>query len=674
MSEDAYESARRSIVNNALRRQQKSLDLSNKKLTALPPEIGQLTGPRHLDLKGNQLTALPPEIGQLTALQRLNLNANQLTALPPEIGQLTALQRLDLNANQLTALPPEIGQLTALQRLYLNENQLSALPPDIGQLTALQRLDLHGNQLSALPPEIGHLTALKSLYLNRNQLGALPPDIRRLTELKGLDLDENQLSALPPEIGQLTALQVLRLRGNKLSALPPEIGQLTALQRLRLVGNQISALPPEIGQLTALQVLGLDGNQLSALPQEIGQLTSLQSLYLSRNQLTALPPEIAQLTALEFLRLEGNQLTALPPEIGQMTALRHLDLNDNPLPYPYPILTAGGQPSATVNVLAWLRGELDPATLESPNKSTDLVANGALSTDQLRLLANQLEQNPIGARFEQSGDYFAIASSGFTSDHEAAADPVTRQLHSNIQLKARELASRTLRLSNVPGWQALPGASHRFQKLVDQDLQRVVDQIGVAWAELVSLGSFVEQDDEVRHKANTFIEALELDVRRSLVDLIQTTGPWLRRFPTVVKLDDEHASFLTPRDKVPPARKVLTAVKRRKIVRADDIAVLDDALDAGDHVGHQSSKARSYGVFSVRNVVIGTAALAATSLAEGFFDHIGEEVGKHSRLAEKSIALILKSEDALMHFLDDLPADIRAAVRTLVEELKKRVS
>ncbi len=34
---------------------------------------------------------------------------NQLTALPPEIGQLTNLQTLYLGDNQLTTLPPEIG-------------------------------------------------------------------------------------------------------------------------------------------------------------------------------------------------------------------------------------------------------------------------------------------------------------------------------------------------------------------------------------------------------------------------------------------------------------------------------------------------------------------------------------------------------------------------------------
>ena len=90
-------------------------DLSNRELTALPPEIAQLTSLWELRLDGNQLTALPPEIGQLTNLGTLTLDGNQLTALPPEIAQLTSLRRLTLDGNRLTALPPEIGQLTSLR-------------------------------------------------------------------------------------------------------------------------------------------------------------------------------------------------------------------------------------------------------------------------------------------------------------------------------------------------------------------------------------------------------------------------------------------------------------------------------------------------------------------------------------------------------------------------------
>jgi Leucine-rich repeat (LRR) protein len=86
-------------------------NLANRELTALPPEMTQLTSLRELWLGGNQLTALPPEIGQLTSLRTLGLGGNQLTALPAEIGQLTNLHRLELGGNQLSALPREVANL-----------------------------------------------------------------------------------------------------------------------------------------------------------------------------------------------------------------------------------------------------------------------------------------------------------------------------------------------------------------------------------------------------------------------------------------------------------------------------------------------------------------------------------------------------------------------------------
>ncbi|MEH2273771.1 MAG: COR domain-containing protein [Nostoc sp.] len=312
------------IIEQAVRDNVTKLDLSNKDLTTLPSEIGQLTNLRSLNLISNQLSSLPPEIVQLTNLQILDLSSNQLSSLPPEIVQLTNLQTLNLISNQLSSLPPEIVQLTNLQTLNLSSNQLSSLPPEIVQLTNLQILDLSFNQLSSLPPEIVQLTNLQSLNLWFNQLSSLSPEIGQLTNLQSLNLWFNQLSSLSPEIGQLTNLQSLDLSFNQLSSLPPEIVQLTNLQTLDLRSNQLSSLPPEFGQLTNLQTLDLRSNQLSSLPPEIVQLTNLQSLYLSSNQLSSLPKEIRELANLKKLDLRRNPLP-IPPEI-----LGTKDLSEDP--------------------------------------------------------------------------------------------------------------------------------------------------------------------------------------------------------------------------------------------------------------------------------------------------------------------------------------------------------
>ena len=212
----------RQRIEQAAREGPTGLRLSDEGLTALPPEIGQLSQLRKLDLGNNQLSALPPEIGQLTQLQELHLFSNQLTALPPEIGQLTQLHTLWLHGNQLSALPPEIGQLFQLRRLGVVSNQLTVLPPEIGQLTQFQGLGLSDNQLTTLPAEIGQLTQLQTLYLRDNQLTALPPEIERLTQLKRLFLHGNEALGIPPEILGPTA-DVAKPRGTADPANPADI-------------------------------------------------------------------------------------------------------------------------------------------------------------------------------------------------------------------------------------------------------------------------------------------------------------------------------------------------------------------------------------------------------------------------------------------------------------------
>jgi internalin A len=331
-------------------------------------EIREIERTGRCDLSGRGLTALPPQIGQLTSLQTLVLDGNQLTVLPPEIGQLTRLRSLGLNRNQLTALPPQIGQLTSLQTLWLNGNQLAALPPEIGQLTGLRQLWLDGNRLTALPTEIGALSSLRILGLDRNQLAALPAETARLTSLEALGLNRNRLTALPPEITRLTSLQALWLNGNQLSGLPPQIGALTSLQILGLGSNRLTALPPEIGRLASLQVLGLVRNRLTTLPPEIGQLTSLEGLGVDGNQLTALPRQLAGLLSggLE-LGLAGNPLGPVLGlfERGVPVLAAYLRSLEDAIPqYEAKVLLVGNANAGKTALIAALRNQ--PFVAERP--------------------------------------------------------------------------------------------------------------------------------------------------------------------------------------------------------------------------------------------------------------------------------------------------------------------
>jgi internalin A len=246
---------------------------------------------------------------------RLDLSNLGLSALPPEIGQLTALTELYLWNNQLSTLPPEIGQLTALRELALHNNQLSTLPPEIGQLTALTGLFLFNNRLTTLPPEICQLTSLTELNLSSNQLSILPPEIGQLTALTKLSLIGNRLTTLPPEIGKLSRLSVLQCHGNRISTLPDEFCELNALAEFYYSQNRLGQMPLVVCQLKNLNRLELDENQLQELPSEISKLKTLETLVLFKNKLRTLPDEISKLPKLNALFLHGNDDLKLPSEL-----------------------------------------------------------------------------------------------------------------------------------------------------------------------------------------------------------------------------------------------------------------------------------------------------------------------------------------------------------------------
>ena len=147
------------------------------------------------------LTALPPEIGNLTSLKRLSLGNSEewyvkdkdnegKSWVPDALKTLEAKQdRYGRCQNEIRGLPSEIGKLTNLEELDLSDIQLEALPPEIGNLTNLEILDVDSNLLTAVPAEIGNLANLRRLSLNHNPLAKLPPEIRKLNTLLHWDGD-----------------------------------------------------------------------------------------------------------------------------------------------------------------------------------------------------------------------------------------------------------------------------------------------------------------------------------------------------------------------------------------------------------------------------------------------------------------------------------------------------
>lgn len=126
-----------------------TLDLSDKGLTSVGPDIYNQTGTTALILSNNNIQTLPSEMGKMTKLEVFKIDHNRLDgSLIGEIRKMP-LTNLDVSYNNLTGMPAEIGQLNKLQTLNYSYNHVTGLPNELFKLKdTLKELILTGNSIS----------------------------------------------------------------------------------------------------------------------------------------------------------------------------------------------------------------------------------------------------------------------------------------------------------------------------------------------------------------------------------------------------------------------------------------------------------------------------------------------------------------------------------------------
>ncbi|WP_152997617.1 leucine-rich repeat domain-containing protein [Methylobacterium sp. GXS13] len=350
--EQGYRTARRYIQNNALRRKQRSLDLSRYHLEELPEEIGQLELLEVLNLSHNKLSDLPKELASLTGLRELYLDDNHFSELPSCLFELKNLMVLRASRNILTDLPVGLNNLKSLSTVNFSNNEIAQFPDvlwgmkwltsivlDHNNLEELvvsvidshdvEFLSLAGNQIREIGEGIAKLKNLTSLDLTANEIRDLPGRITDLAKLVDLKLSDNDLKKLPVGVLSLAYLTFLSIGGNRLRNVPHGLERLRNLAYLNLNSNAIESVPEEIGLLDELSVLNISNNLLSELPRSIANLQKLSSLNLSNNVFVEVPAPVLELRGLNDLDLSSNLLDTLPSGIGNLRRLSQLQIQDN---------------------------------------------------------------------------------------------------------------------------------------------------------------------------------------------------------------------------------------------------------------------------------------------------------------------------------------------------------
>jgi Leucine-rich repeat (LRR) protein len=391
------------------REQTGKLDLADLALTEVPAWVGHLRHLRELRLgrlpwadapKGrpvlsaNTLSDLAPLAG-LAQLQALNCSFTHVADLAPLAG-LHQLQTLDCWDTKVADLAPLAG-LTHLQTLNCWNTQVTDLAPlaGLGQLRTLncwntqvadlaplaglhqlQTLNCWDTKVADLAPLAG-LAQLQTLNCWNTQVADLAP-LAGLAQLQSLDCSHTQVADLAPLTG-LDQLQTLNCWETLVADLAPLAG-LAQLQSLACSYTQVADLAPLAG-LDQLQSLDCSGTQVADLAP-LADLVQLQSLDCSDTQVADLGP-LAGLSRLRTLKARNTRVRRLPRWRGALQSLEAgaeiagdgLDLRENDLEDPLPRLIAPGNPQATRNVLAWLRGELDPADVPLPETDREAATD-----------------------------------------------------------------------------------------------------------------------------------------------------------------------------------------------------------------------------------------------------------------------------------------------------------
>lgn len=192
------------------------LDMTPRQYWHTLKNSAKIKGLTTLNLFQKGIRFLPPEISLLVNLTSLHLASNKIKELPAEFSNLYKLQRLDLSDNQLAEVPEELTQLPLLH-LQLDGNRLHVLPSAFALLLELRYLDLSGNPLGKIPEALGYLSQLEHCYLNKTELTVIDPSSFP-PKLKEVCVSKNQITDISAEdLASLGRLRKLFLYQNPLN-------------------------------------------------------------------------------------------------------------------------------------------------------------------------------------------------------------------------------------------------------------------------------------------------------------------------------------------------------------------------------------------------------------------------------------------------------------------------
>lgn len=292
---------------------------------------------------------------------------------------------------------------------------------------------------------------------------------------------------------------------------------------------------------------------------------------------------------------------------------------------------------------------------------------GTVSQDSLQTLAD-VTQLSIGNSWTVRRDFLAIEHTADEHDLAVAQRPSVQQSHNSVKRKADTLLAVGAGVGEQYGWDGFEDVIRRFHSAVDRPTSDLPEVVAAVYDELLTLGSFLDQDNDLRAlSTHTNMSKLDAPVRRALSDVIRSAAPWAREFPTVRAKDDEAGSFLRQPALFAPAAALASTAQQVALISEEDRKVLQALLQAAERSGFPGEKAGVRGVSTARNLVVKSAAL----LASFYFGATASAFSGESLLVQKASRFLLEREAEVIAFVEEEADDVRIAVTEMLDDLKR---
>ena len=245
----------RTLIEEAIKNQSKTLDLGNCGLTDESTELKLLAECSFLEVLNLGISYFDQEGKSLKSKNKGE--RNQLRTIPLSLP--SGLLSLSFYENQISKIE-NLNHLSNLRQLILYNNQISRIE-NLDKLTNLRQLYLRFNQISKIE-NLDYLPNLSQLELSYNLIQKIE-NLDKLTNLSQLELSRNRISKIE-NLDHLPNLRQIYLGKNRISKIE-NLSMLNKLSELHLWDNQIQDVLPLKNLINQLDIIDLSNNPLEKL-------------------------------------------------------------------------------------------------------------------------------------------------------------------------------------------------------------------------------------------------------------------------------------------------------------------------------------------------------------------------------------------------------------------------